>query len=86
MITPSFYQQYFTIIDFRNVTDKFADKEFDGSPVKIKVTNQDEPISEEVIDNGEGEEQIDPVTGKPVEFLETIYPQIDDGFGTSPLG
>ena len=85
-INEDFGKQYFTIIDFRNVTDKFADKDFDGSPVKIKVSNQDEQISEEVIDNGEGEEQIDPVTGNPVEFLETIYPQMDDGFGTSPLG
>lgn len=85
-INEDYGKQYFTIIDFRNVTDKFADKDFDGSPVKIKVSNQDEQISEEVIDNGEGEEQIDPVTGTPVEFLETIYPQMDDGFGTSPLG
>ena len=85
-INEDYGKQYFTIIDFRNVTDKFADKDFDGSPVKIKVSNQDEQISEEVIDNGEGEEQIDPVTGNPVEFLETIYPQMDDGFGTSPLG
>ena len=85
-INEDYGKQYFTIIDFRNVTDKFADKDFDGSPVKIKVSNQDESISEEIIDNGEGEEQIDPVTGKPVEFLETIYPQIDDKFGTSFLG
>ena len=85
-INEDYGKQYFTIIDFRNVTDKFADKDFDGSPVKIKVSNQDEPISEDIIDSGEGENQIDPVTGKPVEFLETIYPQIDDKFGTSSLG
>ena len=85
-INEDYGKQYFTIIDFRNVTDKFADKDFDGSPVKIKVSNQDEPISEDIIDSGEGENQIDPVTGKPVEFQETIYPQIDDKFGTSSLG
>ena len=85
-INEDYGKQYFTIIDFRNVTDKFADKDFDGSPVKIKVSNQDEPISEDIIDSGEGESQIDPVTGKPVEFQETIYPQIDDKFGTSSLG
>ena len=84
-INEDYGKQYFTIIDFRNVTDKFADKDFDGSPVKIKVSNQDEQISEDIIDSGEGENQIDPVTGKPVEFLETIYPQIDDKFGTSSL-
>ena len=85
-INEDYGKQYFTIIDFRNVTDKFADKDFDGSPVKIKVSNQDEPISEDIIDSGEGENQIDPVTGNPVEFQETIYPQIDDKFGTSSLG
>ena len=36
-INEDYGKQYFTIIDFRNVTDKFADKDFDGSPVKIKV-------------------------------------------------
>ena len=63
---------YFTIIDFRNVTDKFADKDFDGAPVKIKVSSQDEKLSEEVIDEGTGDDQIDPVTGENVQF-EEVY-------------
>ena len=29
----------FTIIDFRNVTKLFADKDFDGDPVKVKETD-----------------------------------------------
>lgn len=64
---------YFTIIDFRNVTDKFADKDFDGAPVKIKVSSQDDKLSEEVIDEGTGDDQIDPVTGEKVEFAEVVY-------------
>ncbi len=79
-------KQYFTIIDFRNVTDKFADKDFDGAPVKIKEANQNEELSEESIDEGIGEEQIDPVTEKPVEFEEITYPLSNDGFGTLNLG
>ena len=74
---------YFTIIDFRNVTDKFADKDFDGAPVKIKVSSQDDKLSEEVIDEGTGDDQIDPVTGENVQF-EEVYGY--DEQGTLELG
>ena len=50
---PSYGKQYFTIIDFRNVTDKFADKDFDGAPVRIKESKQDDKLSEEIIDLAE---------------------------------
>ena len=72
-INEEYGKQYFTIIDFRNVTDKFADKDFDGAPVRIKESKQDDKLSEEIIDEGAGEEQIDPVTGKEVEFAEVVY-------------
>ena len=72
-INEEYGKQYFTIIDFRNVTDKFADKDFDGAPVRIKESKQDDKLSEEIIDEGSGEEQIDPVTGKEVEFAEVVY-------------
>ena len=75
---------YFTIIDFRNVTDKFADKDFDGAPVKIKVSSQDDKLSEEVIDEGTGDDQIDPVTGENVQF-EEVY-GYDDNYGAMELG
>ena len=77
---------YFTIIDFRNVTDKFADKDFDGAPVRIKEASQDERLSEEIIDfvnqenPDEQTDQIDPVTGEKVQF-EDVY-GIDGNFGT----
>ncbi len=72
-INEEYGKQYFTIIDFRNVTDKFADKDFDGAPVRIKESKQDDKLSEEIIDEGTGEEQIDPVTGEEVEFAEAVY-------------
>ncbi len=37
---------YFTIIDFRNVTKLFADKDFDGDPVKVKETDGEIPTEE----------------------------------------
>lgn len=82
-VEEDFGKLYFTIIDFRNVTDKFADKDFDGAPVKIKETAQNEPISEEMIDGRESESQIDPVTGEEVAFPEY---KIDENFGTVSIG
>ncbi|MCI6798764.1 MAG: DEAD/DEAH box helicase family protein [Spirochaetia bacterium] len=77
-INEEYGKQYFTIIDFRNVTDKFADKDFDGAPVRIKESKQDDKLSEEIIDEGAGDEQIDPVTGEKVEF-EEVYGFDDSG-------
>ena len=36
---------YFTILDFRNVTDLFADPDFDGDPVRIKEVTEEDDIS-----------------------------------------
>ena len=69
-INEDYGKLYFTIIDFRNVTDKFADKDFDGAPVKIKEAKQDDPLSEAVIDEGSGDEQRDPDTGEHIVFDE----------------
>ncbi len=82
-INEDYGKQYFTIIDFRNVTDKFADKDFDGAPVKIKESRQDDSLSEDKIDEGTGEELIDPVTGEGVAFEEEVYGYDDS---TSLLG
>jgi len=43
-IDEDYNKTYFTIIDFRNATDKFADPDFDGPPIKIKVTKVDEEL------------------------------------------
>jgi len=54
-INEEYGKQYFTIIDFREVTKLFADKDFDGEPVKIKETDGEiEPEeNEEVSDTQE---------------------------------
>lgn len=43
-INEEFNKTYFTILDFRNVTDLFADPDFDGEPIQIKEIGQDQEI------------------------------------------
>jgi type I restriction enzyme R subunit len=45
-IREDFGKLYFTIFDFRNVTDLFADPDFDGDPMRIKEVGQGEDISD----------------------------------------
>lgn len=41
-INELYGKTFFTIMDFRNVTDLFADPAFDGDPVRVKVLDQDD--------------------------------------------
>jgi type I restriction enzyme R subunit len=54
-INEEFGKLYFTILDFRNVTDLFADPHFDGEPVRIKVLGEHDDIGaveeEELLDD-----------------------------------
>ena len=43
-INEDFGKHYFTIMDFRNVTALFADPEFDGDPVRVKETSENEDL------------------------------------------
>lgn len=45
-INEDFDKLYFTILDFRNVTDLFADKDFDGEPIRIKPISEDADLGE----------------------------------------
>lgn len=61
-INEEYGKTYFTIMDFRNVTQLFADKAFDGDPVMIKDVDQRddlEGIDEEGTDPPEGGEDVD---------------------------
>jgi len=44
-INEEFGKMYFTILDFRNVTDLFADEEFDGEPIRIKPMSEEDDLS-----------------------------------------
>ena len=43
-INEEFGKTFFTIMDFRNVTDLFADPDFDGDPVRVKEIGEDDEI------------------------------------------
>jgi len=66
-INEEYGKTFFTIMDFRNVTDLFADPAFDGEPVKVKEISQDEEFSEDEDD----EIIIDEETQEEVVFEET---------------
>ncbi|TVR36923.1 MAG: DEAD/DEAH box helicase [Cryomorphaceae bacterium] len=76
-INEEFGKMYFTILDFRNVTDLFADKEFDGDPIRVK------PVSEEtdlggIVDEEENIDTpiIDEETGEEIKIAPEIrYPE-----------
>jgi len=74
-INEEFNKTFFTIMDFRNVTDLFADSDFDGDPLRVKELNEDDEfeLPEDELESGEpvidedGEEIIfdPPVTEYP---------------------
>jgi type I restriction enzyme R subunit len=77
-INEEYGKTYFTIIDFRNVTNLFADPNFDGDPVMIKDVTEDDDISgteDEVTD----EPIVDIVDGGDVEFPTPEYPTVTGG-------
>ncbi|MEA3416105.1 MAG: DEAD/DEAH box helicase family protein, partial [Thermodesulfobacteriota bacterium] len=41
-IREDFGKTFFTILDFRNVTDLFADRDFDGDPVRVKEMKEED--------------------------------------------
>ncbi len=54
-INEEFGKTFFTILDFRNVTDLFADPDFDGDPVRVKELSQDDEFDTPEEELGEGE-------------------------------
>lgn len=66
-INEEFGKRYFTIMDFRNVTDLFADPDFDGDPVMVKQVLADDELTETDI-HPEDEPVIDSETGEEIPF------------------
>lgn len=60
---------YFTILDFRNATDLFADKDFDGDPIRVKPVSQDTDLGN-IIDEEEQDITpiIDEISGDEIEI------------------
>ena len=77
-INEEYGKMYFTILDFRNATDLFADPAFDGDPIRIKPVGQDTDLGDIV---EEEEEQTEPIidieTGTEIDLVppNIRYPQ-----------
>jgi type I restriction enzyme R subunit len=70
-INEDFGKHYFTIMDFRNVTALFADKDFDGDPVRVKEAGEDDDLSG-VEDEGGDTTVVDNLTGRMFQFQRAI--------------
>ncbi len=81
-INEDYNKLYFTILDFRNATDLFADLNFDGNPIRIKpvteerdlgnIVDEEENSTDNIIDEETGEEIIitQPYIRTPEESFE----------------
>jgi type I restriction enzyme R subunit len=78
-INEEFNKFFFTILDFRNATDLFADPTFDGDPIRIKPATEETDLGE-IMDEEEniGDPQLDPETGEELEFEDhTGYQEVE---------
>jgi type I restriction enzyme R subunit len=66
-INEEYGKLYFTILDFRNATDLFADPAFDGDPIRIKPVTEETDLGG-IIDEEETQEEpiIDIETGEEI--------------------
>ncbi len=80
-INEEYGKLYFTILDFRNATDLFADTEFDGDPIRIKPLSEDMDLGG-IVDEEETNEEpiIDEESGEEIEIKKPLvhYPEPDD--------
>jgi len=66
-INEEYGKRYFTILDFRNVTDLFADPDFDGEPVRIKMSGDDDDLTRiETEEEESGVPIVDEETGEEI--------------------
>lgn len=75
-INEEYGKTFFTIMDFRNVTDLFADSDFDGEPVRVKELGEDDEFEDP---ENEEDEVITDEDGEEVEFEDNEIPDIIDG-------
>ena len=79
-INEEYGKMFFTIIDFRNATDLFADPAFDGDPIRIKPMTQETDLGGVVDEEEQSEEPIiDQETGEEIiiDPLRNPYPEGD---------
>lgn len=69
-INEEYNKYFFTILDFRNSTDHFADQDFDGDPIRVKPVSEDEDLST-ILDEEEADESviIDEISEEEITFF-----------------
>ncbi len=78
-INEEYGKSFFTIMDFRNVTDLFADPDFDGDPVRVKELGSDDEFDSPEDEIKDGSEIVDE-DGETIIFDPVIEePEITDG-------
>lgn len=84
-INEEYGKTYFTIMDFRNVTNHFSDPAFDDDPVMIKEVGEHDLL--EGIDEVKEDERpiIDPIAGEEVDFGE-LEKDAEGNTGQGPSG
>lgn len=79
-INEEFGKMYFTILDFRNATDNFADPAFDGEPIRVKPITEAIDLTS-IIDEEENEDKpiIDEVSGEEIVIVQPIVREPNGG-------
>ena len=84
-INEAFGKTFFTIIDFRNVTEQFANPQFDGDPVMIKevidideLDDDDELVPDDADEDGTTSDENTPQPTPVEPTIITPIPDVDD--------
>ena len=77
-INEEYGKMYFTILDFRNATDLFADRDFDGDPIRVKPVTEETDLGN-IINEEENDNTpiVDEISGDEIEIEkpEIRYPE-----------
>lgn len=78
-INEEFGKLYFTILDFRNATDNFADPDFDGDPIRVKPITEDIDLTD-VTDEEELDDVpiTDDITGEEIIIVPAVVRILND--------
>jgi type I restriction enzyme R subunit len=78
-INEDYGKLYFTILDFRNATDLFADPAFDGDPIRIKPMSQEDDLGGIIDEEEQSQEPLfDDITGEEI-FMERPKAEYPEG-------
>lgn len=79
-INEEYGKLFFTILDFRNATDLFADPQFDGDPIRVKPVTETTDLGDIISEEEQSENPIiDLETGEEIEMItpKIRYPEED---------